>query len=190
MATANSTPQFIAKDPVHQEVIDFLNNAKAAEGAEYGWTFEYAKTLWEYRNKTFAGLDEKAESIIRYLGGGTGLFAIGAIAKVETSSRWIAASALPAIICALVAIYFAFRSKKPDPFPGMPSIQKAKAYADDLKNDNEAKAAFLGQWNAVCEHARLICDRKAVDVYRASVLAFVALTLLILPLLTAIFIPK
>jgi hypothetical protein len=72
----------------------------------------------------------------------------------------------------------------------MPSVQKAKAYADDLKTDNEAKAAFLGQWNALCEHARLVCDRKAAEVYNAAVLAFFALALLILPLLAAISLAK
>src|SRR5262249_7329045 len=55
--------------------LEFSKEVRPIENADYKWLLDYARLLWDECNKTFASLDEKAENIIRYLGGGTGLFA-------------------------------------------------------------------------------------------------------------------
>jgi hypothetical protein len=190
MATNNGeVPGFIKNNERYKIATAFMETASACEGADYKWVLDYAKGLWEYRNKTFNLLDEKAESVIKYLGGGAGLFAIGALAKIDATNSYIAFWAIPAVVCALAAILLAMLSKSPGPFPGLPTIQNAKAYADDLKNEGTAIAAFLGQWNLACEKARLICERKASFVVAAVACAYVALVLLVVPLLVAIYKP-
>jgi hypothetical protein len=182
-------PAFVRKSEAYATAVAFMGSAAAKENAEYKWVLDYAKGLWEYRNKVFVSLDEKAESIIKYLGGGTGLFALGALAKVDTSNNYIAFSALPAIGAALLAILFALLSKMPSAFPGLPAVKEAKECADDLETENAATGAFLGQWNYACEMARLVCGRKARRIAWATGFAYVSLSLLLLPLLVAIYYP-
>jgi hypothetical protein len=188
MITSNTTtPAFVEKDEAYKRALEFMEAATAKEGVEdYKWVLDYAKGLWEYRNKVFALLDEKAEGIIKYLGGGTGLFAIAALAKVDSSNNYIAFWTLPAIVVALVAILLALLSKAPGPFPSPPTIENAKQYADGLKTEQAAIAAFLGQLNLACEKARLICECKAKVVGCAVIATYTALALLLVPLLVAI----
>jgi hypothetical protein len=186
MATGNSVPSFVAKSEAHQRAHAFMENSTAKEGVDYKWALDYAKGLWEYRNKVFAGLEEKAESIVKYLGGGTGLFTLGAIAKVDPSNVAVALCSIPAVVCALVAVGLALWSKIPGPFPGLPTVENAKRYADEHPTETGAIAAFLGQWGLLCEDARLSCERKARRVELAGWTAFGALSLLLVPLAVAI----
>jgi hypothetical protein len=185
----SSVPAFVENDYAYKQALEFMKNVGSKPGAEYEWVFDYAKTLWSYRNSTFVLLDEKADSIIKYLGGGTGLFTLGVLAKVDGSNWYIAVAAMPAIACALLAILFAILARMPGAFPGISTIETAKDYADAEVSSSAALAGFLGQWNLACEAARLICARKANRVAIAAWLTYSALVLLALPLLVAVHWP-
>jgi hypothetical protein len=174
---------------ISQQSLDFMQNANAKEGVEYHWTWEYARELWAYHNSVFATLDDKAEDIVKYLGGGTGLFVLGVLAKVDINNYYLAWWSLPAVVLALVAVLLALWSKKVGPFPNLPTVQNAVAYAEDKKNAREATAAFLGQWNLACEGAKAVCDRKAILVERGAYLVYAAMFSLLLPLVVAAYWP-
>jgi Type II secretion system (T2SS), protein G len=165
---------------------DFLSNSVAVQGVNYKWVADYAKYLWEDYNNDYSAMDEKAESIVKYLGGATGLLIIGVLFKVDAANSYIAISTIPAVICSLIAIGLALMAKQPAPFPRLPSIQQTKTYSDYHKEESPAVGAFLGQWNLACETARLICDCKAGLLKKTMIAAFSSLVLLLVPLVVAI----
>jgi hypothetical protein len=79
-------PAFVEKNPLYEAAKRFRDNPDPKDGVNYSWVSEYAKALWEYRNGVFDKLDEKSESIIKYLGGGTGLFTLGVLAKIDAGN--------------------------------------------------------------------------------------------------------
>jgi hypothetical protein len=58
---------------------------------------------------------------------------------------------LPAVVCAVLSLFFAAWARKPNFVPGLPSVEAAVGYAEaEGKKEAEAQAAFLGQWDLVC----------------------------------------
>jgi hypothetical protein len=185
-----TAPPYLRQNEARQKALAFLSEAKPKEGVEYGWVGDYAKDLWAHRLAVKAVLDEKAEAIIRYLGGGTGLFALGVLAKVDSSNVYLAACSIPAVVCALAAIGVAIWSRKPTAYPNLPTVQVAKEeYADVFKVPSPAVGEFLGQWNLACESARLVSLDKARWVERAYYLAYASMLFLLLPLFVAVIRP-
>lgn len=183
-----TAPEFYNSE-IGRQAVALLTTVKAEKDAEYKWVSDYAKIVWDDYNKACAALDEKAESIIKYLGGGTGLFVLGVLSKVDASNRHIAAWTLPAIACALIAMFLAMRAKKPAAYPCLPPVRQAKTYADSHKIEGTATAIFLAQWNLACEKAQFSCDRKAALVARAAYAAYSTLILLLIPLTVTLIWP-
>jgi hypothetical protein len=182
-------PSFVTNDQDHQTATKFMHSSAAIPGAHYEWVSRYAKDLWDHRLKIFTSLDDKSDGIIKYLGGGTGLFALGVLAKVDSGNVYLVLWTLPALICALMSLFLAIKARKPQLVSSLPSVQKAMTYADENPNEDEALAAFLGQWNLACEHMRLICLRKAFLIEVSTWFYSLALGLLLLPLIVAAFCP-
>jgi hypothetical protein len=188
-AKANAFPKSVTNHPSHKEALEFLQS-DGNPSRDYSWAYEYAKSLWEHRTKVFAIIDDKADSIIKYLGGGTGIFALGIIAKVDSSNAYLAFWCLPAVVCALTSICFAVSARRVREVPSPPTVSQAiKEYVDSYDTADQAKAAFLGQWNLACVDMQIVCDRKSWFVEKATSLYFWALALLVVPLLVAIAYP-
>src|SRR5262249_35193791 len=169
---------------------EFLVNVKAKPNVDYAWTAKFAESLWAYNEKEFVALDEKADSIIKYLGGGTGLFAIGVLSKIDASNIHIALATLPAIISAILSVLIATIVRKPHPVPNLPTVMNAKeAYADANASGTAGLGAFLGQWNLACERMAVVCKWKSKLLETAVWLFFAAIALLLFPLLVGIIWP-
>jgi hypothetical protein len=188
-ATPPRFPLHLVQHPDHQAAAAFMRDMQVKDGIGYGWVNEYAQALWEDRNKTFAVLDEKADSIIKYLGAGMGVFVLGILAKIDVHNAYLALSALPAVLSAVASVYTAIRARNPAFTPNLPSVESAKGYAEAEGNEEQARAAFLGQWHLACEDLRLVNEKKAALVARAGGLYFVALLLLLIPAGVASFHP-
>jgi hypothetical protein len=184
----NSTiPSHIRDDESYRRAVSFMQNLQAKEGIDYGWVFEYAKSLWTERNSEFAALDNKADAIIKYLGGGLGLFSVGVLAKVDVSNAYLIFWALPAVVCAIISLFLAAWARKPSAAPALPPVEAAVNYAEEDKDEKKAHMAFLGQWNLICESHRLINLSKAWKLEQATYFYCAALGLLTLPLLAAAY---
>lgn len=165
-----------------------MKNSTAKEGVEYAWVDDYRRVVWDHRCKVLSTLNDKADAIFRYLGGGTGLFALGVLVKLDHEHARLTEVSLPALLCALAAILLACIAKNPSYAPNLPSIQDAlTTYAEGSGSDHEAIGAFLGQWNLACEDMRLVCMRKANLIQWATWLYFVAISFLLLPITISIW---
>jgi hypothetical protein len=180
--------EFVEKDERHRKAIEFLNKLDKEEASadkSYTWTADYARQLWDGGVKIFSTIDEKADSIIKYLGGGTGIFALGIIAKIDSHNYYLAWLCAPSILCSLLAIYLAICARRPRGVPSLPPISQAFKFAEDYQNPTSAQRAFLGHWNLACIDMDLVCTRKAHLLEVAMKFYFAALGFLILPLLVA-----
>src|SRR4051812_41164783 len=60
----------IDDQPSYREATAFRQKFAPKEGIAYGWVTEYARLCYEMLRDAYAGLDEKADSIIKHLTGG------------------------------------------------------------------------------------------------------------------------
>src|SRR5215208_5555830 len=76
-------PPDVADDPRVREAEVFKTTAEAEPDADYGWAWEYARDAYDRKMAVRDSLDDKASDIIKYLGGGAGLFTLAALLNVK-----------------------------------------------------------------------------------------------------------
>ena len=104
----------VKKDTAFVDALEFKENAEPSPGVSYEWVYEYAVGAYERTSKTFDKLDDKASDIIKYLGGGTGLFTIAALASMRPENASLVFWTLPSFASAIVSIYYAAMARKPN----------------------------------------------------------------------------
>jgi hypothetical protein len=174
-----------AHDAAYRDAVEFRSTLTAREGVEYTWISEYAERQYGWLHEAFSTVDEKANSIIKHLTSGTGLFALGAIALITSrDNALVALTALPAFACGLRAVALAIKARRPAQTDMPPPIKGAVQYAEKFGND--AQAVFLGQWHQACEGMARAVARKSDTVNRAYRWYLAALVLLTFPFLFGI----
>jgi hypothetical protein len=186
MSTHSKLLESIENHPDHQAAVAFMQTVEGKEGVDYQWVFDHAKLLWEDRQKTLSDLDAKADGIIRYLGGGTALFTLGVLARVDASVTYLVWWSLPAVACALISIVLALLARKPQFFPSLPPVENAKEYAE---KESAPLPAILGQWHLACVDATIACEKKAFYVEWATRFYFLSIASLALPIIVAASFP-
>lgn len=181
-------PEWITSRDSYQAAIEFMKTVRPKDGVDYDWVSEYAKKLWDYRINMWTILDGKADSIIKYLGGGIGLLTLGVLAGINEGNAYLVAWTIPAIAAALGSIIFATRVKLPVTLSAPPPIRQAvREYAETEKKAQTASANFLGQLDVVCEGIYLDCRRKADLLVQATRCYATAIVLLLLPVMAAVW---
>ena len=112
------------------------------DDVDYSHAVEYAHKLLERLDNTDKALDEKADSIIKYLGGGTSLVAVGAIFSVKTDTwvgclfgLFVMACLLPALYFSYWAVRYAIKCRRPQFSSLVPDVK----YAVEISNFNVKK---------------------------------------------------
>jgi hypothetical protein len=185
----NEPTSYLDKNPAYQDVVSFSKNADIQEGVDYSWVWDYASASYDRASTLYRSLDDKANDIIKYLGGGTGLFTLGLLNGIHKGNVWYFACALPSIIFALISVFLAALARKPGHTVHPPSIQDAWRFAEHFETKDKARAAFVGQWAVAAEARYLSAQRKAEYVKYATWMFFVALALLLIPFVYAILHP-
>jgi len=173
-----SAPEYLAAE-------DFNDQIEPGDGIDYEWVLAYAKDLSARREKIAGIMDEKADAIIKYMGGGVGLFALGAIAAVPQGQGYLLLYSLPAVLFALCSVFLAALIRKPNDMPGLPSVADAMNYANRYTEGDAAKIKFLGQAHMACEAWRVVCRAKGKVLVWATGCYFTALLALLIPAVVA-----
>ena len=174
------------KDADYQKQLEFARTFKPRqEGADdtignYEWVVELAKEKYADLHKSFDGMDEKADAIIKYLGGGTAIIALGALASVNRSNAWLVFLLVPSIVFALRAIFLATVARTPTEAPLPPTLRTAIEYAESYGSEVETR--FLAALHATCEGLKKVVAWKSQRVTKAAKCYYRALLLLLLPL--------
>jgi hypothetical protein len=182
-------PASVESNEDHVFAANFMEEFRAKPNIKYGWVSSYARDLWDERKKVHSLVDEKADSIVKYLGGGTGIFAILALSKVDINNAYLIGWALPAVLCAIISLFFAALARRPTFSPNLPTVDSAIGYAEEDENEEIGKTNFLGQWTLACEDMRLAIEIKSRYLVWSSRFYCIALALLLLPLAAAFCMP-
>jgi hypothetical protein len=181
-------PDFVTNDKRYQEAKEYMKSATAKPGRDYEYSLSYAKDLWASCMAIHRQLDEKSNRIITYLGGGTGLFALGVLSKIDAMNYVVAITTFVPVVLALIAIWHAIGAFSPGFAPGQPSVKSlVTEYVDSHETDEEGKGAFLGQWHLACVGMQIVCGYKANLLERATRLYFWALLTLLIPVAVSVF---
>jgi hypothetical protein len=166
-----------------KECIDQL--IEESEGVEFDWVSEYARGQFDRVTKVYDRLDDKAETIIKYIGGGTWIFTLAILMNSGSHTFTIITWAIPSFLCALASIFFASLARQPNPVYFPPDVKSAFHYAHWNKGAGKAQAAFLGSWHLACEGMFLAVMAKSRQIRYATWAFFAALLMLILPVFRA-----
>jgi hypothetical protein len=183
--TKNRDPLFNTL-PRYAEAGEFRDTFSPDKDADYGWVVDLAVAQYTVLRADFEKIDDKAAAIITYLGSGTGVLTLGAIAMSNSANVWVILGLLPAFCFAAVALRHAFAARSTRTVPYPPSIQAATHYVDYFKD--KSKATFLGQWHLVNELFHDIINQKADDVDRASRWCVVTVASLAAPLFVSLLV--
>ena len=177
-------PPPLGSDPRFKEAVEFRENFEAAEGIDYGWVFAYATDSFERSLGIFHKLDDKANNIIKYLGGGTGLFTLAALANTNEKNAAIIGLVFFPFAASLVSIFFACLARQPNATRLPATVKTAIRYVET--QGKLAEATFLGQWHEACTAMDLTIAVKAERVKYATWAFFAAILLLAIPLYAAV----
>jgi hypothetical protein len=185
-----ANPEFDARlaEPEVKAAWDFMAAFEPKDGVEYGELADYAKARYEDGRKLFDQLDTKAGTILTYLGAGAGLFTLGSLAAVSSAKVpvMLVGLAIPAMVCALVAVTLAALGRRPlDVFP-LPAPVKMLPLAEHHKTDAKFKAVLIPHWQLHTALLRQTVIDKAWYVSGATGFLIASLGLLLLPLLASL----
>ncbi|SIN69218.1 hypothetical protein SAMN05444166_0158 [Singulisphaera sp. GP187] len=175
----------IENDPKYKEAAVFKETIEPSNDVDYEWVCEYARDCYDRSEKIFAVLDGKANDIIKYLGGGAGLFTLAVLTNLKPENARIVIWTIPAYLISIMAIYFAVKAKQPNSVALPPSVKSAFDYANRFEGTSQA--SFLGQWNMMCVGMSVANQVKARSVRKATWAFFGAIVALIFPLGAAIW---
>ena len=177
-------PTDVRFDAEYASAHRFKNAFTPQQGVDYHWVQTYAREIYRRLDEADQVLDAKAESIIKLLGGGTGLLSVGAIVNLPRLSGPVAACLLIALVLALAGIVIAARVRVPSQAFLPPTTGWAVRYAESY--GDAAEDMFLGQWHLASEGRRLALRAKAIGVKYATWLAVAALTTVALSFVVAL----
>jgi hypothetical protein len=176
---AKPAPATGKNHPAYQVALDNTKKFTPKPGCDYEWTVAYGKDCYAGLEASFRYLDEKADSIIKYLGGGSAVITVGALAAPGVAGSWLPYLFLPSLCCALLAIRAAAEIRQPNWVPGAPPVKVAVEYAEAY--GDKAEATFVALWHACCEGVAVANDDKAKKLRGATRWYVRALAWLLLP---------
>ena len=178
------------KSAEYQAELKKYNDFVQQDDIKYDAVFDYARDLYDRYDKTDKLLDEKADSIIKYLGGGSALATFGALASIKTDSPFSAFMGMialvfliPSLVAATRAVYFAIKVRRPRSAATLPPVSWAVSMADWYKTDDKIKTNIWLIFQPICEayNHRNCC--KAKLVHNAHSCYQWAIGLLVLPVI-------
>ena len=161
----------------------------ALPGVKYEWAVKHARDQYAQAETAFKAVDEKAASILGYLGTATGVFAAGVIAKLADGQidPRIALAATPSFILAGLALVFVALARRPFdcayPPTACDAADRANWYGPD---GTEAEASMIGAWHLATALVQHATDKKTRWFASATWMLVSTVAGLVLPLATAL----
>lgn len=156
------------ESPAYKKALEEYRQFEEKADVDYAPVIEYARDLHDRYEKCDELLDEKADAIIKYMGGGTALFAFGAIISIKTDdprSRALAitllTALLPSLICAVFAVLMAIWVRTPRSVAYLADVGWARRMAEFHKTKPEFELHTYLMLSPICEAAHFRCLKKA-----------------------------
>lgn len=183
---AAATAAEIKGDARLLEAARFVEDFDPDPDVEYGWVFEYANKRWDEQLAIYQKLEDKASSVITWVGGGTGLFAVGVVSSVSEGKLvgWPALLILIPLAVALVSVVFAIIARCATEMNyWLPAVQDATEWAGFSKKGQTRR---LVEWNLAIAYLKKKSRERATRINVSLWLAFSAVASLTVPLVAAV----
>ncbi len=184
----NWMKEVVEQHPLYKEAMERANTIKPEEAIDYEWVLEYSLNCYTRLSQAVDAIDEKAEAIMRYLGGGVAIFSLAGSWLSLYANRGIGLVLLPSILFAIRALHLALKARAPalNPFP--PAGKRAYDYATHYRPKDQAFARLSGLVDAASVACSLSLELKGARVRGSMNYFFWAIVLLIPALIAAILI--
>ena len=176
----------VESDDLYREAVTFMNDFKPLEGRSYDWVYEHAIRTFDRANEGIDYLDKKAESMVRYLGPGSGLLGVLFTRYVtpEVHQEWV--TMVPAVVgaagvlCIIAAIFAALRVVVPYPHTYGASVQDATKVAEEFGDRDKCLGYYATGLAVSIAILRIVSKKKAQQLswchglFLAGITAFLA----------------
>lgn len=159
-------PNKVFTEEEYRRAYEFKDNFVPKGDRDYDWVADYARFTYDQFQNADDTLDKKAESMMRLLGGGSGLLSLGAIVNLSKIGFATSVTLSIALFLALCAVAAAAWVRVPRNTTLPPSIAWALEYVGAY--DKQSRDRFLAQWHLSCEGMRLSLRAKAWGVTVAT----------------------
>ena len=176
----------IETDSCTREADKFRRSFRVEEGADYQWVYEYTIGEVQRLKSTIGELDDKADSLVRYVGALSGGIAVLSALAGGRTEGWLFLVVVPALVCMLIALTKAISVRAPDEIPFAPTPADALRYAGHWKDANVARADFsaLLHWHRT--RLWLAINLKGTRIRAATTWFVLGLWLLLLPIVLCV----
>lgn len=154
----------------YKQASAFVDTYKPKGGKDYKWALSHALKEYESADERLNILDAKADSLIWYLGSGSGLISLALLYGISQESTALLLAVLPTLLTLLIATICAAIARSPARIPGLPYTRDALNCIDENGKDAEAKFAAMIATSSVA--AQLAANEKA-RLVRASFWLFI-----------------
>jgi hypothetical protein len=123
------------KDPSYSLAVSFSDNFKPSDNRDYKWALDYSVKEYEQASLRSDALDDKADTLIGYLGAGSTFVALGLAYGLGKGNQAVLFAAVPALLLLLTAIILALVARIPSKLPALPYTKDAlemKAGTDQI----------------------------------------------------------
>jgi len=148
------------------------------------WVTEYAKWKYNQHQDAWIAIDNKADRLLTYLGGGTPVLVCAVIFSAKEIGPLVSLAAIPTIILLIASILQALKVRNVGPFAAPPPIETARSCLEQQGEDSEL--AFTKDWGRATESLAKHSAEKRKVLARAFTCFTYAVTALLLPVIVAI----
>jgi hypothetical protein len=174
----------------YKEALEFYQNFSHQDDVDYSAVVMFSRELFERYDKTDKALDDKADSIVKYLGGGSAVITAGALLaiKYDTVTNCIFSMVailclVPSLIAAFLAVSHAIHVRHPRDVAHLPDVKKAVEIAEFNKNKEEIDINIWLIYFPICEALLFRNMQKAESVCEAHRYYRLSIGLLAVPIL-------
>jgi hypothetical protein len=115
----------VEKNPSYGSAVKFSDEYEPKAGRDYKWALDYSIKEYEQASSRTESLDAKADTLIGYLGAGSGLVSIGLAYGLGQGKPKVLVAAVPALLVLLAAVVLALIARIPSRFPSLPHAKDA-----------------------------------------------------------------
>jgi hypothetical protein len=155
--------RFVHESPEFLKAWDFQLSYNPNPELDYQWVAEHSTDEFKRLSCAVDSLDEKADSLIRYLAAGSGFISLAMLLGGAQSEALLFLIVMPTLLFLLIALCLAVMARKPQLHPAPPYTQEAFEFVDFFKNAG-ARYRFAAKVGSASVAMKLVSEFKAVHV--------------------------
>lgn len=158
-----SMQSFIQESPEFQGAWDFQLSYDPDPELDYGWVAEHSADEFKRLSRDVDSLDEKADSLIRYLAAGSGFVSLAALFSGTEPKAILFLLVVPTLLLLFIALCLAVMARKPQFYSAPPYTQEAFGFVDYFKGSG-ARYRFAAKVGAASVAMKLANEFKAIHI--------------------------